>query len=130
MAAIEVYQQDDLINRAAQTGQYLTQRLLEIQDKHPSVGEVRGKGLFQGLEVVKNRKTREPIHDASLEPPRPVNAKMKFLGQCMQDGVYIMGGHGSVITVCPPLNITREELDFGLDIIDRNLKICDAEYEK
>jgi 4-aminobutyrate aminotransferase-like enzyme len=55
---------------------------------------------------------------------------MKFLGQCMQDGVYIMGGQGSVITVCPPLNITQEELDFGLEVIDRNLSICDAEYQK
>jgi 4-aminobutyrate aminotransferase-like enzyme len=82
------------------------------------------------MEVVKNRKTKEPIHDANVEPPRPVNAKMKFLAKCMQDGVYIMGGQGSVITVCPPLNITREELDFGLEIIDRNLTICDEVYEK
>lgn len=130
VAAIEIYRQDNLVERAAQTGQYLTQRLLEIQDKHPCVGEVRGKGLFQGLEVVKNRKTREPIHDANLEPPRPPNSKMKFLGQCMQDGVYIMGGQGSVITVCPPLNVTKDELDFGLEVIDRNLAICDAEYQK
>jgi taurine--2-oxoglutarate transaminase len=130
VAAIDIYKQDNLVERAAQTGQYLTQRLLEIQDKHPCVGEVRGKGLFQGMEVVKNRKTKEPIHDANVEPPRPVNAKMKFLAKCMQDGVYIMGGQGSVITVCPPLNITREELDFGLEIIDRNLTICDEVYEK
>ena len=65
-----------------------------------------------------------------VEPPRPVNSKMKFLAQCMRDGVYIMAGQASVITVCPPLNITQEELDFGLEVIDRNLAICDAEYQE
>jgi adenosylmethionine---8-amino-7-oxononanoate aminotransferase len=130
VATIEAYQQDKLIDQAAKTGAYLMQKLKELQDKHPSVGEVRGKGLFCGIEIVKNRQTKEPIHEALMEPPRPATSKMKFLGKCMEDGVYILAGGASVIMICPPLTITTEELDFGLDVIDRNLTICDADYQR
>lgn len=127
VATIEAYQQDKLIDKAAKTGVYLMKKLKELQEKHPCVGEVRGKGLFCGIEIVKNRQTREPIHEALMEPPRPATSKMTFLGKCMEEGVYIMAGGASVITISPPLTITTEELDFGLDVIDRNLAICDAD---
>ena len=87
-------------------------------------------GLFCGIEIVKNRKTREPIHEAVMEPPRPATSKMTFLGKCMQEGVYIMAGGASVIMLSPPLNISREDLDFAMDVIDRNLAICDADCQK
>ncbi|RPJ10579.1 MAG: aspartate aminotransferase family protein [Deltaproteobacteria bacterium] len=130
VATIEAYQQDKLIDQAAKTGAYLMNKLKALQEKHPCIGEVRGKGLFCGIEIVKNRQTKEPIHEALMEPPRPATAKMKFLGKCMEEGVYIMPGGASVITFSPPLAITTEELDFGLDVIDRNLAICDADYQK
>ena len=130
VATIEAYRQDKLIERAAQTGEYLMKKLKALQEKHPCVGEVRGKGMFCGIEIVKNRQTKEPIHEALMEPPRPATSKMKFLGKCMEEGVYIMAGGASVIMICPPLTITTEEIDFGLDVIDRNLAICDADYQK
>jgi taurine--2-oxoglutarate transaminase len=130
VATIEAYQQDNLIDKAAKTGAYLMNKLKALQEKHICIGEVRGKGLFCGIEIVKNRQTKEPIHEALMEPPRPATSKMKFLGKCMEEGVYIMPGGASVITFSPPLAITTEELDFGLDVIDRNLAICDADYQK
>ena len=130
VATIEAYQQDNLIDKAAKTGAYLMNKLKALQEKHPCIGEVRGKGLFCGIEIVKNRQTKEPIHEALMEPPRPATSKMKFIGKCMEEGVYIMPGGASVITFSPPLAITTEDLDFGLDVIDRNLAICDADYQK
>jgi taurine---2-oxoglutarate transaminase len=91
---------------------------------------VRGKGLFCGIEIVKNRQTKEPIHEALMEPPRPATSKIEFLGKCMEEGVYMMAGGASVIMICPPLTITTDEIDFGIDVIDRNLAICDTDYEK
>ena len=126
VAMIEACQQDNLIKRAAQTGEYLMQKLRALQEKHPCIGEVRGKGLFCGLEIVKSRKTREPMHEAFVERSQPSSAKVNFINQCLEDGVYIMTGVASVIMICPPLNITTEELDLGLEVIDRNLSICDA----
>ena len=71
---------DGLIQRFAEMGEYLMKKALELMGKHPSVGDVRGKGLFVGLELVKNRKTKEPIQDPLLEGSGPPTAKMKVLG--------------------------------------------------
>jgi len=127
-ATIQAYQEDNLIENAAKMGEYLMDKMRQLMDKHPSVGEVRGKGLFCGLELVKSRKTREPIHEALMEPPRPPTAKMKFLAKCLQDGVYIMAGAASVIVLTPPLNVTRDEIDHAMSVIDSALAIPDAEY--
>jgi taurine--2-oxoglutarate transaminase len=130
VATIEAYQSDHLIEKASQTGEYLMKRLLELQDKHPSVGNVRGKGLFCGLELVKNRKTKEPVHEAFMEPPRPATAKMKILAKTLEEGVYVMAGAASVLMICPPLGINKDEIDFGISVVDKALSISDAEYRE
>jgi len=127
-ATVQAYQEDNLIENAARMGEYLMDKMRQLMDKHPSVGDIRGKGLFCGLELVKSRKTREPIHEALMEPPRPQTAKMKLLAKCLQDGVYIMAGAASVIVLTPPLNVTRDEIDHGMSVIDAALAIPDAEY--
>jgi taurine--2-oxoglutarate transaminase len=127
VAAIGIYKTDGLIQRAAELGKYLMDKALELQEKHPSIGEVRGKGLFVGLELVKDRKTREPIHDPWFEGPRPPTAKMKVLGKALQDGVYCLPGQVSVIMLAPPLTITKDEIDHAMDVFDKALPIADAE---
>jgi len=130
VAAIEIYKADGLIQRAAEMGQYLMDKALELQDKHPCIGDVRGKGLFVGLELVKSRKTREPIHEPLWEGPRQPTAKMKLLAKMLEDGVYCLPGQTSVIMLCPPLTINKDEIDFAIDVIDRALPIVDAEVEE
>jgi taurine--2-oxoglutarate transaminase len=127
VATIEAYQADNLIARAAEMGQYLKKKALELMDKHPSIGDVRGKGLFVGMELVKNRKTREPLHDGLVEGPRPPTAKMKVLGKAMQEGVYCLPGSVSVIMLAPPLIVTKEEIDYAMDVFDKALPLADAE---
>ncbi len=130
VAAIEIYKADGLIQRSAEMGAYLMERALELQEKHPSVGDVRGKGLFVGLELVKNRKTREPIHEALWEGPRPPTAKVKVLAKMLEEGLYCLPGQTSVIMLCPPLTITKDEIDFAIDVLDRVLPIADAEVSE
>lgn len=130
IAAIEAYRASDLVNRSAQMGEYLWQKALELQDKHPSIGDVRGKGLFVGLELVKNKKTKEPLHDPFVEGVRPPTAKMKVLAEAMKEGVYCLPGSASVLMLAPPLTITKEEIDFALGVFDKALKIADEETEK
>jgi taurine--2-oxoglutarate transaminase len=129
-ATIEAYRSDALIDRAAEMGEYLMQKALELKDKHPCVGDVRGKGLFVGLELVKDRRTKEPIHDPLFEGPRPPTGKMKVLAQAMKDGVYCLAGVASVIMLAPPLTITKGEIDFALDVFDRALAVADQEVNK
>ena len=129
VAAIEAYRADKLIENAALMGDYLMSKMLELQDKHPSVGDVRGKGLFCGMELVKSRKTREPVHEALLEPPRPGTAKNQILAKVLEEGVYVMGGAASVLMLTPPLIVTKDQIDHGMAVIDRALAISDAEYQ-
>jgi len=130
IAAIEAYRADGLIQRSAEMGTYLMEKALALQDKHPSIGDVRGKGLFVGIELVKNRKTKEPIHDGLVEGPRPPTAKMKVLGEALQEGIYCLPGSGSVIMMAPPLTIKKDEIDHAMDVFDKALRLADAETTK
>jgi taurine--2-oxoglutarate transaminase len=97
----------------------LGDRLRELMERHESIGEVRGKGLFWGIELVRDRETREPLvpFNASGEAFAPVAKLMKA---AMERGLYLMT-HWNVIIVAPPLTITREELDEGLGVLDEVL---------
>ncbi len=130
VATIEAYKADRLVQRSEELGGYLLERALELQERHPSIGDVRGKGLFVGLELVKNRKTREPIHDGLVDGVRPPTAKGKVLAKALQEGVYCLPGSVSVIMLAPPLTITRDEIDFAMDVLDGALPIADAEVEQ
>ena len=127
VAAIEIYKSDGLIERAAEMGGYLMEKALELKEKHVSIGDVRGKGLFVGMELVKNRKTKEPIHEPWFEGPRPPSAKLKVLGQALQQGVYCLPGQTSVIMLAPPLAIKKDEIDFAMNVFDKALAVADAE---
>jgi taurine--2-oxoglutarate transaminase len=129
VATIEAYKEDNLIERAAKMGEYLMEKALTLMDKHPCVGDVRGKGLFVGLELVKNRITKEPMHEMLFEGPRPPTAKMKVLAEAMKNGVYCLPGVASVIMFAPPLTITKDEIDFAVEVFDKALLIADAETE-
>ncbi len=94
--------------------------------KHPSIGEVRGLGCFWGVELVKSRTTREPLvpFNAGGEAAAPVARLAKA---ALDRGLYLMT-HWNVIMVCPPLTITREELDEGIAVLDDVLSIADEYY--
>jgi len=100
----------------------LCARLGELMEKHASIGEVRGKGLFWGIELVKDLETREPLvpFNAAGEAAAPV---AKLAKAAMERGVYLMT-HWNVIVVAPPLTITREELDEGLGVLDEVLALA------
>jgi taurine---2-oxoglutarate transaminase len=94
----------------------LGERLRELAGRHESIGDARGLGLFYGVELVKDRETREPLvpFNASGEAFAPM---AKIFKAALDRGLYLMM-HWNVIIVAPPLTITREELDEGLEILD------------
>ena len=129
VACIEAYDSDNLINNSQVMGDYLMGKMLELKEKHPSVGDVRGKGLFCGMELVLNRETKEPVHEALVEPPRPATLKGAILAEIFKKGVYIMAGAASVLMLTPPLPITKDEIDFAMSVVDDALSITDAAYK-
>lgn len=123
IAAVNVIIEDKLVERAASMGAYLAQREDELKAKHPSVGDVRHIGLFSIFELVKNRATKEPMapYNASGKDMEIMNLIKKFFND---NGLFTFVRWNSFF-VNPPLNITKEELDEGLEIVDRALEIAD-----
>jgi taurine--2-oxoglutarate transaminase len=123
VASIEAFQEEGIVENSAAMGDVFRAELGRLADKHPSVGEVRGLGCFWGLELVKNRETREPLvpFNGSGEAATPVAA---LAGHALAKGLYLMT-HWNVVMICPPLTITRDELEEGIAILDEALSIAD-----
>lgn len=126
IACINVYKEDNLIERSKEMGKYLGAWHEKLKAKHPSVGDVRYIGMFSILEIVKNRATREPM--------APFNAKASEMGAMAvvnkffrENGLFTFVRWNNIL-VNPPLTITKEELDEGMEIIDRALEITDDSY--
>ena len=123
-AALEEYEEKGLVENARRMGEVLGRRLNELKEEHPSVGDVRGKGLFWGVELVRDRETREPF----------VTRRQKFQpgmlkrvsAAAMERGVYIVNIINTLL-VAPPLIVNEEEIDEGIRVLDDVLKIADAE---
>jgi taurine--2-oxoglutarate transaminase len=123
VASIEAFKEEGIVEHAAEMGPVFGELLSGLQKKHPSIGEVRGLGCFWGIELVKNRETREPLvpFNATGEAFAPVARVYKA---ALDRGLYLMT-HWNVVMVCPPLTITREELEEGIAVLDEALTVAD-----
>jgi len=123
VASIEAFKEEGVVENSAEMGGVFAEKLRDLQEKHPSIGDVRGLGCFWGIELVKNRETREPLvpFNAAGEAFAPVARVSKA---ALERGLYLMT-HWNVIMVCPPLTITRDEIDEGIGILDEVLAIAD-----
>jgi taurine--2-oxoglutarate transaminase len=123
VASIEAFRDEGIVENAAEMGGVFADRLQALAERHPSIGEVRGLGCFWGIELVRNRDTREPLvpFNASGEAFAPVARLAKT---ALDRGLYLMT-HWNVIMVCPPLTITSDEVDEGIAILDEALAVAD-----
>ncbi len=127
LRVIQIYEEDNLIKNSATMGEYLLQKARELQDKHSCIGEVRGKGLFVGLELVKNRKTREPIIPLDAKIRSGGNPKLEVAKKLGELGMIAMAANPSnIIAMAPPLIVNRDEIDEGISMMDRALDIADT----
>ncbi|MGH9328597.1 MAG: aspartate aminotransferase family protein, partial [Terriglobia bacterium] len=112
-ATIEVIEEEKLLDNAHEVGGHFRRRLEELKEKHLLIGDVRGMGLMQGMELVKNRKTKEPA-------PQETNAVMEH---CKNDGLLIGKGglYANVLRISPPLNVGKADVDDAIRILDKSL---------
>ncbi len=120
IANIEVMRQDRIVENAKESGRVMADMLAELVERHPSVGEVRSIGLFGIIEVVKDRKTRQPMAPFGKNSPE-MTALKKYL---LDKGIYLYT-HWHTILLIPPLIITPDELTEAFTIIDKALEITD-----
>ncbi|MBI3928777.1 MAG: aminotransferase class III-fold pyridoxal phosphate-dependent enzyme [Armatimonadetes bacterium] len=124
-ACIQVYKDDRLLENAQAMGQLMEKHLKELQDRHPCIGEYRGIGLFYLLELVKNRSSREPMSGWNRPHTEPM---LKVAGFLREKGLSTFVRWDWVFCV-PPLCITPEQLQEGIEIIDEALSLADPYVE-
>jgi len=120
LATIAVYEEDNLIERAQRTGELLKTLHADLAARHPSVGVTRSLGLFGIVELVRNRKTMEP-----MAPLNGTSPEMAALGKFFRDEGLFTFVRWNYFFTNPPLCITESELRDGIAIIDRGLAITD-----
>jgi alanine-glyoxylate transaminase/(R)-3-amino-2-methylpropionate-pyruvate transaminase len=107
---LEIILRDNLQARCAEVGGYMLEGFRRLMDKHAVIGDVRGKGLMTGIELVKDRRTKEPYTEACLK----VFERSRELGLLIGKG----GFYGNVLRIKPPMCITKEDVDFMLAVLD------------
>jgi taurine-pyruvate aminotransferase len=116
---LEIMEDEQLFDRSRELGDYLKQSLASKLADHPYVGDVRGKGLLVGIELVKDKLSKEPLG---------VDLVNKVIGGCKEKGLIIgkngatVAGYNNVLTLSPPLNIETEDLDFIIKTLTDELK--------
>ncbi len=127
LSVIPIYAEDRLVERSAELGEYLLEGAMALKEKHPSVGDVRGLGLFVGLELVKNKETREPLIPVNAKILPGSNPKLEVAKKLGEMGMMAMAANPvNVIALAPPLIVTKDEIDEGIAIMDKALEAADA----
>ena len=121
IATIEFYKETALISQAKEKGVFLGKLLEEIKEKHTCVGDVRYIGLFSAIELVKSKKSKEPLVEYGQDPERIMK---NILGMLVDKGFYTYT-HENCIIVAPPLIITEQELISAMAIMDEVLSEVD-----
>jgi 4-aminobutyrate aminotransferase len=117
LTTIQIIEEEGLVENAASTGEYALNRLFEMGEKHPLIGDVRGRGFLLGVELVKDRDSREPANEA---------ADM-VLYRSLAKGLSFKTTMGNVLTLTPSLITTRKDMDFALKVIDESLHETERE---
>jgi 4-aminobutyrate aminotransferase-like enzyme len=112
-AVIDFIEEQDLLANCTATGAYLRGRLEEIQGKHAIVGDVRGMGLMQAVELVEDRRTKAPAAAATVTVLEAARENRLLIGK---GGMY-----GNVLRISPPMNIGRADVDQFIELLDKSL---------
>ena len=118
LETMRIIEEENLLDNVTEMGEYLMEKLRGLQNKYKVIGDVRGKGLFCGLELVKDRQTKEPADESLLAA---------IAADCMENGVVIgrtnrsLTGLNNTICLSPALICTAEDLDEVVDAIDNAL---------
>lgn len=124
LAVLETIESEGLLGRAREMGEYLASGLRDLQSRHEEIGDVRGTGLLRGVELVKDRETREPYHELGALTTQ----------RCLQLGLSMnirrRPERGSVWRIAPPLTVQREDIDLAMAIFDQALREMKDEIAK
>jgi 4-aminobutyrate aminotransferase len=111
LTTINIIEDDALVDNAARLGHIALQRLRDMQSRYPVIGDVRGRGMLFGIDLVTNTQTKEPANDLAEA----------VLYRCLEKGLSFKLSLGNTLTLTPPLILTEGQLDFALTVIEESL---------
>ncbi|MEO0628466.1 MAG: aminotransferase class III-fold pyridoxal phosphate-dependent enzyme, partial [Bacteroidota bacterium] len=118
LTMLSILVERDMKSKAKVMGEYLKAQLLLLKDRFECIGDVRGRGLLLGMEIVKSRMTKEPDSDLGAA----------ISERCLRNGLSMnivrIKGYASVFRIAPPLTVSREEIDLGVSILDKSIQEC------
>jgi len=120
LATLDVIQSEGLMENATKVGGKAKERLLEMMDRYEIVGDVRGTGLFIGVEIVKDKKSKRRGEDEAKQ----------IINYCFQHGLLAITAGRNTIRIIPPLNVSEEEMDEGLDILEEGIAAVNVAASK
>jgi 4-aminobutyrate aminotransferase len=112
LATLDVIEKEHLIEHSAEVGAYMMKRMSSWTTKHKLVGDVRGRGLMIGVDIVKDKSTKE--YGAA--------ERDQIIERSFEHGVLFLGCGPSSIRLCPPLVVTKEEADVAMDVLEESIK--------
>jgi 4-aminobutyrate aminotransferase len=110
--------EEGMMENAARLGNIMQQKVRDMMDRHPTIGQVRGKGLMIGMELVTDRATKEPARQVLKD----------LLNAAFERGLLLLPCGVSTIRFMPPLNISQEIVEEGLSIFDQALTVAEEKY--
>lgn len=128
IASIGEMKRLNLNQRATELGAYMGQKLNELKPRHASIGEVRGIGMFWGVDLVKNQTTKTPFNTMADKVSGKPLLVDKVAAKMMGNGVFLQAWISHFV-VAPPLIITKEEIDTAIAVFDEALSIADQQVE-
>jgi len=118
LATLNVIEEEGILAQAAETGSYIMDALAEMQARHPSIGDVRGRGLMLGIEFVRDRQTKE----------RAVDLRNAIIEHAFENGLLLIPCGANSIRMTPPLNIPRPLVEEGLHQFEVSLTVAEEKY--
>ncbi|NRD76547.1 aspartate aminotransferase family protein [Bacillus sp. BRMEA1] len=130
LAALEIYEREAVLENVIEQGAYLLDRLMELKEKHPCIGNVRGRGLLLGIELVKDSKV-DLLFKPSEKAAETINTIAMELGAVFYPGTgSIDGMNGEHLIISPPLNSKKQEIDEIVRILDEALTVFEQQLRK
>jgi len=129
LASINAYIDEKIPENSSKVGEYFLDRLKNIQNRHKSVGDIRGLGLIEAVELVKDKDSKEPLIHSNPEAPFEERPIVMISDGCLEDGLLIMPAmSGSTIRMSPPLIITEDDVDEATDILEKQITRVENKY--
>lgn len=126
IATIREMKRLDVVQKANAMGPYVESKLKQLMTRHPSVGDVRGLGLFWAVELVRDRTTKEPFNTMADKVAGKPLVVDRVAGEMMKQGVFVQAWVSHLV-IAPPLIVSKEEIDQGIAALDKALALADAE---